>query len=215
VNETGNFDKIAAVYRWLEYLTFANTLQRCRTHYLPELSTCKRALILGDGDGRFTAALLKSNPTINVDAVDTSAVMLSLLKKRCGATTRLRLHLADARSFIPGGGYDLVVTHFFLDCLSQGDTETLVKRVSCKTNPNFQWLLSEFAIPTGPMGAIAKVVIRLMYLGFKMMTGLRAAKVPDYEAAFHAAGFQCENSHRSLGGLLKADLWQASRAAIN
>ena len=77
-----NFDHIARPYRWLEYLTFGPYLERCRFHFLDQLKRHRRALILGDGDGRFTARLLATNPQISVDAVDSSAAMLNLLSER-------------------------------------------------------------------------------------------------------------------------------------
>ena len=67
-----NFDRIARPYRWLEYLSLGRALERCRFHFLPRLRDCRRALVLGDGDGRFTAKLLDANPSVQVDAVDIS-----------------------------------------------------------------------------------------------------------------------------------------------
>ena len=81
-DQPANFDPIARPYRWLEYLTFGPYLERCRYHFLNQLGQHCRALILGDGDGRFTARLLAANPEISVDAVDSSATMLHLLTKR-------------------------------------------------------------------------------------------------------------------------------------
>ena len=81
-----NFNPIARPYRWLEYLAFGKALENCRTHYLPQLLDRRNALILGDGDGRFTSKLLAANPNIKVLAVDISATMLELLRQRCEAT---------------------------------------------------------------------------------------------------------------------------------
>jgi hypothetical protein len=72
MSEAPNFDRIAKPYRWLEYLTFGKALQNVRLHHLPALLHCRNALILGDGDGRFTAALLAANPPITVRAIDTN-----------------------------------------------------------------------------------------------------------------------------------------------
>jgi len=104
-SSTANFDRVARPFRWMEYLTFGSALWRCRTHFLSELKSCRNALILGDGDGRFTAALLAANPQLNVDAVDSSAAMLRLLTQRArtaapDASTRLRTHHADALAYV-------------------------------------------------------------------------------------------------------------------
>src|SRR5271168_378857 len=116
-----NFNLIARPYRWLEYLTLGKALENCRTHYLPQLLKRRHALVIGDGDGRFLAELLKRNPHLQADAIDTSAAMLQLLRQRCEAAspngaTRLRTCHANALTVPLEGSYDLVVTHFFLDC---------------------------------------------------------------------------------------------------
>src|SRR6185437_1080687 len=60
-NDTPKFDRLARVYRWMEWLSFGPYLSRCRRAFLPQLRDARRALVLGDGDGRFTAALLRRN----------------------------------------------------------------------------------------------------------------------------------------------------------
>ena len=108
-----NFDPIARPYRWLEYLTFGPYLERCRFYFLDQLATHRRALVLGDGDGRFTANLLRTNPDVTIDAVDSSAAMLKLLANRVtllsqSASERLKTIHADALAFTPEGPpYDL------------------------------------------------------------------------------------------------------------
>src|ERR1700735_883293 len=92
-----NFDHIARPYRWLEYITLGRALEQCRLHYLPSLLNRKRALVLGDGDGRFLAQLLAQNPHLHAHAIDTSATMLQLLRHRCeavapNASARLNTH---------------------------------------------------------------------------------------------------------------------------
>ena len=72
-----NFDRLAGVYRWMEWLSFGPHLGRCRRAFLLEMTESRRALVLGDGDGRFTAALLRQNKAIQVDAVDVSQALKS------------------------------------------------------------------------------------------------------------------------------------------
>ena len=83
-----NFNRLARVYRWLEWCTLGPTLGKCRSAYLAEMKNCRAALVIGDGDGRFTAQLLKQNPHIAVDAVDVSDAMLRRLKQRAGRHAR-------------------------------------------------------------------------------------------------------------------------------
>jgi ubiquinone/menaquinone biosynthesis C-methylase UbiE len=201
---TPNFDRIARAYRWLEYLTLGPLLERTRNHHIPRLARCRRALILGDGDGRFTARLLAENPDVEVDAVDTSRRMLECLSSRSAASSRVRTHQADARSFTPGHSADLIVTHFFLDCLTQAEVDALVARFAASGT---LWLVSDFRIPAGLLHWPARIYVRMLYFAFRILTGLRVTRIPDYALALRANGFvPVEICHR-LFGVLTTELW--------
>ena len=217
-----NFDPIARPYRWLEYLTFGPYLERCRFHFLNQLSTHRRALVLGDGDGRFTARLLAANPQLVIDAVDSSAAMLKLLAERVSrlghpAEERLKTIHSDALAFKPElPGYDLVVTHFFLDCLTDQKLATLLANLQPSLAPETTWLVSEFAIPRRqPAALVARLVIATLYRAFRTLTGLRVQKLPDYESVFLRNGFALSGQKTFLGGLLVTQLWQLGSAPKN
>lgn len=211
-----NFNRIARPYRWLEYLTLGRALERCRSHFLPKLVQRKNALVLGDGDGRFLAALMVANRNLQATAVDSSASMLHLLRKRCGASasdasTRLRTQQANALAFASTGPYDLVATNFFLDCLSQSDLEALILRVVPTLTPGALWLISDFRIPHGPMRLPARIIVRFLYLAFRILTGLRTTRLPDYATSLIRAGLTRIECHHSLAGLLTTELWQLQK----
>jgi SAM-dependent methyltransferase len=214
-----NFNLIARPYRFVEYVTLGTTLQNCRTHYLPQLSNSRRALILGDGDGRFLSELLARNPQLHADAVDTSSTMLQLLRQRCesaspNSKTQLRTHRTNALSFplenyhISEAPYDLIVTHFFLDCLTQSELNTLVSRIAKTLHPGALWLISDFRIPAGPIQLPAKILVRSLYLAFRILTGLRTTHLPDHATPLTQAGLVQIAHHHTLAGILTAELWQ-------
>ncbi|HEX7158116.1 MAG TPA: class I SAM-dependent methyltransferase, partial [Edaphobacter sp.] len=178
-----NFDRIARPYRVLEYLTMGRSLEKTRLHYLPAVAHANNALVFGDGDGRFLAHLLAAAPQLRATAIDSSLKMLALLRERCedvtpDAATRLRIIHTDALAFAPSETYDLVVTHFFLDCLLQQDLDALVARIVPSLAPNTLWLISDFRIPAGTLAVPATIFIRGLYLAFRALTGLRTATLP-------------------------------------
>ena len=210
-----NFDRIARLYRWMEYLTFGPALWRCRTHHLSALHNCRKALILGDGDGRFTAALLAANPQLRVDAVDSSATMLELLSARAravhGAASRLRVHHADALDYaqiLPDAQqYDLIVAHFFLDCFAQPAVESLTRLLTPHLRAGGLWLVSDFRLPAGAMRFPARLLVRSLYLAFRVLSGLRTNRLPDYAFAFGQMGLKQVGQHLSLAGMLTSEIW--------
>ncbi|HEY1993972.1 MAG TPA: class I SAM-dependent methyltransferase [Edaphobacter sp.] len=209
-----DFNLIARPYRWFEYLTLGRALERCRDHFLGQLCDRRRALVLGDGDGRFLAQLLAHNPHLRADAVDTSITMLRLLRQRSeaatpDANTRLNIHHCDALTFPLAGRYDLVITHFFLDCLTQADLDTLVTQVASVLSPGGLWLVSDFRTPTGFMRLPAMALIRGLYFAFRVLTGLRTVRLPDHVTPFTRSGLIRVAQRHSFAGMLTTELWQA------
>ena len=181
-------------------------LERTRVHHLHAIeSRAQRALVLGDGDGRFTAALLAHNPQLEVHAVDLSAAMLTLLKTRAPTA---QTHRLDAREHLPPGSWDLVVTHFFLDCLTQAEVDSLAARLRPTLRPGALWLLSEFRIPPGILRLPARLYVRALYLAFRVLTGLRVHQLPDHATALRAAGLEPIAIHHKLRGLLTTEIWR-------
>lgn len=204
-----DFDPVARAYRWLEYGSLGPLLERTRECHLSRLSQCRKALVLGDGDGRFTARLLADAPLVQVEAVDLSGVMLALLRQRCTASRdRLQTFQQDARTYTPTGKADLVVTHFFLDCLTQQEVDALVTSLTPHLASGALWLVSDFRIPSGVLRWPAWLYVRALYLTFRVLTGLRITRLPNHEAAFERCGFTRVASQRRLFGMLTSEVWQ-------
>lgn len=205
-----NFDRLAPVYRWMEALTFGPWLWWCRCAFLREMRGARRALVLGDGDGRFTARLLRDDPTVTVDAVDISPAMLRALLKRAGKHAgRVRTTVSDLRSWLPDEvEYDLVVTHFFLDCLTMEEVEVLARKVRPYLAPRALWVVSEFAVPETWFGRLlARPLVRLLYWAFGWLTGLAVRRLPDYACALRRTGFELQNRKVWWAGLLVSEVW--------
>jgi SAM-dependent methyltransferase len=209
--EAPRFDGLAGIYRWMEYLCFGPALSRCRTDFLADLMRCRNALVIGDGDGRFTAKLIEANPAVNVDAIDASPAMLqTLLHRARKAAERVRTEVADARAWQPVNAvpYDLVVTHFFLDCLTTPEVRSLAERIRNASTPNALWVVSDFAVPGSFFGrTIARPVVSALYLAFGILTGLEIRSLPDHAQALAQTGFRLTRRRTRLCGLLVSELW--------
>ncbi len=207
-----DFNRLARPYRWFEYLSFGPFLWRCRVHFLPQLVDCRRALILGDGDGRFTARLLRANPQIRVTAIDASPRMIASLERAASANhDRLNAQVADLRAWTPAGAekYDLIVTHFFLDCLSTDEIASLAQRLTPSVIPNAMWLVSEFAIPQSLFGRpTAAPLVSLLYRAFQVLTHLRQQALPEHLDALGQSRWVLQSHRAHLNGLLVSELWQ-------
>ncbi len=213
---TMNCDRVARFYQAAENLAFGGALQACRVMYLAKVTDCRRALVCGDGDGRFLSALLRANRSACVDFVDLSARMARLARERVAALSaeacaRTRFHVGDVRDFDAAAGerYDLITLHFFLDCFNGIEVASVARRLASLAQPGAALLLSDFRIPTRGVGRyIHASIVRGLYGVFRMTTGLRVTRLPNYEGALERAGFRKQRETMKLGGLLVASLWR-------
>ena len=204
-----NCDPIARAYRWFEYAAFGRELERRRFRFLPEVRNAQRSLILGDGDGRFLARLLLDAPAVQVEMVDSSKVMLDLARGRAGSR-RVNYHHCDARTFAPPQ-FDLVVTHFFLDCFDRDDLQKLVSRLAEAAQPGAMWLVSEFRQPSsGWRAGWAWLWLRTLYFFFGLTTGLKVRRLTDHRPFLNACGFHLERAEEVWFGLLASEVWRKS-----
>jgi trans-aconitate methyltransferase len=209
-----NFDRIAAIYRWAEYISLGPLLQRTRTGLLDQLNNPRHALVLGDGDGRFLEQLLLRYPQCTAVAADISAAMLDKLRRRClhsvpNAATRLTTLQRSALEIDPPPANDLIVTHFLLDCFSQSDVDALITRIASQLAPGTLWLVSDFALPENQLlRPLARLYIASLYAAFRLLTGLRVRQLPDTQSALQRNGMRRITCVTLLGGLLYTELWQ-------
>jgi ubiquinone/menaquinone biosynthesis C-methylase UbiE len=206
-----NCDRIARFYRWFEYAAFGRELERRRFRFLPNVSRAHTALVLGDGDGRFLEQLLRSAPEVRVELVDSSKAMLDLARRRAGSE-RVTYHHSDVRTFtLMQPPFDLIVTHFFLDCFDRDDLERLVYRLAVAAQPGATWLISEFRQPASGWRAVwAWVWLRTLYFFFGLTTGLKVRQLTDHRPILHACGFRQEQNEEVWFGLLASEIWKKS-----
>ena len=247
-----SFDRIASSYRFLESIAFCNVLQRARTAFIPQTVDSRLALVVGEGDGRFLAELLRTNPRIQVDCVDASKKMLRLARARAavipskardlasihkqfarsrgpsrtgiacaprvdpylqfGEASRVQFHRADILDWIPPRSYDLVVTHFFLDCFDREQLSGLIAKLAYATVPRSRWMVADFAIPpNGFRRVYAKIWLRTMYSFFHTIADLKARELVDPSLFIQETGFQLRREIVTRLGLVKTQLWERDR----
>lgn len=199
----------------MEYLTFGPALHRRRCEFLNQIASDRAVLILGDGDGRFTAAFLQCNQTAFVDSLECSQSMSRLAAARIArlpnAASRVRQLQQDIRTTQLSGTYDLVITHFFLDCFTTGELEQLVPQITAHLKPGGRWLISEFQIPPrGLSRHFARLVIKALYLSFAILTGLKTRQLPDYGRVLQNSGYCRTNSRTGLAGMLVSEIWEVA-----
>jgi ubiquinone/menaquinone biosynthesis C-methylase UbiE len=209
-----SFDAVAPWYRTLETIAFGNALQRARVACLEEIGSPRRALIVGEGNGRFLAALLQRQPLIRIDCVDASQRMLDLardhvLKADPRQLSRVAFFRSDVTSWRPNDRYDLIVTHFFLDCFRTQTVGDTVARLAQAAAPNSIWLLADFRVPKdGLARSHARAWLGVMYRFFRSVAGIEARELVDPSPFLRVEGFALARQYLFRHGMLKSELWR-------
>lgn len=210
-----SFDAVAPWYRALETIAFGNALQRCRVACLGEVQSPRRALIVGEGDGRFLCELMRMHPDLEVDSVDASEQMLSLAQKRVERelperVDRVRFLKRDITSWAPPENhYDLVVTHFVLDCFPAAELAGVINNVSRSTKSRAAWLLADFRLPDRRFARLrARLWLAAMYPFFRLTARIQASELIDPTPLMQAEGFALSRQHLFRRGMLKSEVWR-------
>ncbi|BAM04408.1 class I SAM-dependent methyltransferase [Phycisphaera mikurensis] len=181
------YDRLAGLYRGLEWLAFGDRLHRARVALLDRLPGEGRVLVLGDGDGRLLAAMCRARPRCRFVSVDLSGAMLARQRRRVAdaspeAGGRVAFVRADALEHpLQEHGFDALVTAFFLDCF---DAEQLGRGLPAwlgAVRPGGTWLLVDFVEPGGRLRRLhARVWLRLMHGFFRWQTGCPNRRLIDW-----------------------------------
>jgi SAM-dependent methyltransferase len=122
----------------------------------------------------------------------------------------LRFHHADILAWQPKhGDYDLVVTHFFLDCFDRGDLPPVINKISALALPHARWLISDFNLP--PCGFArwhARIWLHAMYSFFHRTAHLQTRELAPFQPQLRERGFKLRARRDSRFGLISAQLWE-------
>ena len=209
-----NFDRIAPHYPWMERIFAGGLMQRCRTTFLARAKNCRRALILGEGPGKFLAELLRSNPRIKVVCIEHSRGMIKQARRRLARNhldpSCVEFKQMDALDWNPPvEKFDLVVTHFFLDCFPAPQLTRLVGLLAASATPDAVWLLADFRLPErGWRRWRAHTLLTMLYTFFKITTSLPARRLTPPDPFLAAAGFDLLERRLVDFGFAHADFWR-------
>ena len=200
----------------METLSAGAKLQRCRTAFLDDIPVPERVLLAGEGHGRFLPECARRFPDAEIVVVDSSSLMLEI-SKRTVKTGRVKFVHADMLDWqAPDAAFDLVVTHFFLDCFTKEELATVIGNISRAATARADWLVADFEIPSsGPARLRARTILTLLYRFFRTTSGLRASRLIPPDEFLKIAGFSRKGRRTFDWGLLKSELWTRERFACD
>jgi len=203
-----SFDRVARIYRWLEAFVFGNQLQEARLAFLDKIGSAGRVLVVGEGDGRFLAEFVRLHPKSEVDCIEASGAMLRLAQARAESPRINFIHQDVNESFLEREVYDLVVTHFVLDCFNERTLSHLIEKLCSAAAPSSRWLIADFCEPaTGWRRWWGRFLIAIMYQFFRAVAGIEATRLVDFAPFLRLGGFTLSTQVFSPNKMIRSQLW--------
>jgi hypothetical protein len=141
--------------------------------------------------------------------------MLRLARRRLGnelpdRAGQVRFLHRDITSWTPlKGHYDLVVTHFILDCFPEPELTGIIKKLASAAKSEAAWVTADFRLPARGLARFrARVWLAAMYEFFRFTARISAAELVDPTSQMQAAGFTLAHQHLFQQGMLKSELWR-------
>lgn len=205
------YDFVAPFYPLLERLAFGGGLTEARSASVRPVASAERALLIGEGNGRFLAHCLKEKIGGSITVVDASKKMLSLVRSRIHGIkleTKLELIHADFCEWRPSEpDFDVVVTHFFLDLFRPESQRRIIEKITALSTAKTIWM----NVDSRPViqSRFHRVIDWLQYRFDQLLSGIEADRHYDCAATIKECGWEVQEEQPSCGGTIFSQLLSA------
>lgn len=188
---------IARAYASCERVLYRDALQRCRTAFIKALP--KRVLSVGEGDGRFSEALLNAQPETQLQVIEPADAM-----RREALLRNPNLEFVTSKSAAP---CDATVLNFVLDLFSREEAIAFLDQL-----PESPVLIVGDFFPDEVHGRIernlARLLVWIMYRFFNLTTGLKTRRLPPTRDVLTTQGWTLRQEEVQWGGFIRAQWWE-------
>lgn len=186
-----NYDNIARYYDFLSRIVFRTAQRDAQTALLPYIGKNSTVLIAGGGTGWILEEMAKVCPGGSlIYYVEISAKMITLAKERNYQPHVVRfIHMAvEEFEAQPAGGFDVIITPFLFDNFSRERIQPVFVHLHNMLRPGGKWLFTDFHYQTlAPLWQ--RVLLRSMYVFFRVICGVEADALSDIEPLFREHGY--------------------------
>ena len=208
-----SFDRVAWIYDKLAGWVFGKSIKTSQTSLLPELPKGGKLLIVGGGTGWILPALFQQAKPEHIFYVDSSGKMIELAQKSFESlglpSDRITFFTQPFGPGVVTEEVDIVITNFYLDLFPPQTLPEQMALLHRLLKPNGTWLFTDFQYPKGGISRFfSRLLIPLMYLFFKIFTGIPASHLPDFESEFHQLGLKNEMERFFYGQMIRTAIYR-------
>lgn len=199
------YDWLAPCYDKLACFFVGRQIQQMQLKMIHHLCDRKKLLIIGGGTGWILPYIFRVNPTLVIHYVDASEKMIDKARKNAHGNKRIKF-IQGTEAAIPEYDYDAVLTHFYLDLFTETQLIDLINQLKKCLVKDACWLVSDFEIQS----RVHWIKVKVMYLFFRIVTGLRTNALPAWHHAFTQAGCAALENEYSKGRFIRSIAFQVN-----
>jgi spermidine synthase len=193
-------------------LVFGHSIHKAQIEFLSEVPQNSNVLIIGGGSGKFLRDLLIKSPVMKVVYIESSAKMIKLSREAIRdvhGSDRVEFRTGTESDIRDEELFDVVITHFFLNLFHGTDLRNVAGKLYSHLKPGGIWLFSDFRINNNGLRRIwQNLLLRIMYLFFKITTGLMNNTLESFNTLFHAIGLVKVHEKFFYAGMISASCWR-------
>ena len=202
-----NYDTIALFYDRLARLAYGKTLVNAQQYLLNAIPAGAHVLIAGGGTGWVLEEIAKIHPSgLTIDYIDISSKMISIAEKRNAGNNRVTFITAPVQDAPYGAEkYDVALTPFLFDNFTNNTLKKIFSIIDQQLSRDGIWLYCDFR-DTGILWQ--KVLLKIMYLFFRLCCGIEASHLPDVASCFSSNHYKITRQRTYMKGFVVAAIYK-------
>ena len=207
-----NFNRIAWCYDGLTKIIFGKSIRKSQTEFLVYCKPEDKVLIVGGGTGWILEDLASMDMNIYITYIEKSSKMIEKAKGialRCKGLT-IDFIIGTEMDIPVNTKFDLVLANYFFDLFTPAKQKFISNLFYQALNRNGLLLTADFYIDKkSPIWQ--KIVVRIMYLFFKLSTGIETMKLSNYRKYIEQLPFTCIHHRVFYAQFIHSNVYQKIR----
>ncbi|MFC3561978.1 class I SAM-dependent methyltransferase [Pedobacter jamesrossensis] len=204
-----NYDKIASHYDTLSRLVFSKSQVNAQINQLKYIRENSSILIVGGGTGWILEEIAKIfSSGLKIVYVEISAKMVTLSKARNYLENTVEFINLGIENFKTNQTFDVVLTPFLFDNFVRSRAEQVFIKLNLLLKEKGLWFLVDFSLNAERGKWWKWLILKSMYLFFKVINIVDATNLIDMKSYFLAAKYQIIEERFYYGNFIKASIFK-------
>ena len=191
---------------------YGRALVRAQQFLVKEIPANSRILIVGGGTGWVLEEIAKIHADgLSIAYVDSSPKMISLARARNAAANIVTFIAAPIEGAARGEIYDVVLTPFLFDNFTEGTMQKAFADLNDRLAPRGTWLFCDFR---KTRVFWQRIMLKVMYLFFRISCGIEASELPETEACFSTHRYKIKSQETFVNGFVVSTVYEKAKKVL-